>query len=91
MPNTLKRCSMEDGVKGLACSSSIFIFSGDESPYRVFTPVLGEYMELDDAVLAHAYGELGDSAACALWEGFLLCVRVLSRSRTARESFKRVQ
>ena len=35
MPNTLKRCSMEDGVKGLACSSSIFIFSGDESPYRV--------------------------------------------------------
>ena len=64
MPNTLKRCSMEDGVKGLACSSSIFIFSGDESPY--FTPVLGEYMELDYAVLAHVYGEVGDSAACAL-------------------------
>ena len=63
----------------------LFIFSGDESPY--FTPVLGEYMELDDAVLAHVYGEVGDSAACALWEGFLLCVRVLSRSRTARESF----
>ena len=57
----------------------------------VLLHLLGASMELDDAVLAHAYGELGDSAACALWEGFLLCVRVLSRSRTARESFKRVQ
>ena len=39
-------------------------------------------MELHDAVLAHAYGEVGDSAACALWEGFLRCVRVLSCDRT---------
>ena len=41
-------------------------------------------MELDDAVLAHAYGEVGDSAACALWEGFLRCVRVLSCEPRAR-------
>ena len=43
-------------------------------------------MELDDAVLAHAYGELGDSAACALWEGFLRCVRVLSCEHESRSN-----
>ena len=43
-------------------------------------------MELDDAVLAHACGELGDSAACALWEGFLWCVRVLSCEHESRSN-----
>jgi hypothetical protein len=32
----------------------------------VLLHLLGAYMELDDAVLAHAYGEVGDSAACVL-------------------------
>ena len=43
-------------------------------------------MELDDAVLAHAYGEVGDSAACAFWEGFLRCVRVLPCDHEARSN-----
>ena len=43
-------------------------------------------MELDDAVLAHAYGEVGDSAACAFWEGFLRCVRVLSCEHESRSN-----
>ena len=43
-------------------------------------------MELDDAVLAHACGEVGDSAACALWEGFLRCVRVLSCEHESRSN-----
>ena len=34
-------------------------------------------MDHDDAVLTHTFGGLGDSAACALWEGFLRCLRVL--------------
>ena len=33
-------------------------------------------MEHDDAVLTRTFGGVGDSAACALWEGFLRCVRV---------------
>ena len=43
-------------------------------------------MELHDVVLAHAYGEVGDSAACALWEGFLRCVRVLSCEHESRSN-----
>ena len=43
-------------------------------------------MELDDAVLAHAYGEVGGSAACAFWEGFLRCVRVLSCEHESRSN-----
>ena len=43
-------------------------------------------MELDDDVLAHAYGEVGDSVACALWEGFLWCVRVLSCEHESRSN-----
>ena len=43
-------------------------------------------MELDDAVLAHAYGEVGDSVACALWEGFLRWVRVLSCEHESRSN-----
>jgi hypothetical protein len=66
----------------------LFIFSGDESPY--FTPVLGEYMELDYAVLAHVYGEVGDSAACALWV-FCACVCCRGRGRHESRSIKRVQ
>ena len=31
-----------------------------------FLHLLGAYMGLDDDVLAHAYGEVGDSAACVL-------------------------
>ena len=34
-------------------------------------------MERDDAVLTRTIGGVGDSAACALWEGFLRCLRVL--------------
>ena len=34
-------------------------------------------MERDDAVLTRTFGGVGDSAACALWEGFLRCLRVL--------------
>ena len=33
-------------------------------------------MERDDAVLTRTYGGVGDSAARALWEGFVRCVRV---------------
>ena len=43
-------------------------------------------MELDYAVLAHACGEVGDSAACALLEGFLRCVRVLSCEHESRSN-----
>ena len=36
-----------------------------------FAPAWSIYMELDDAMLVHVYGEVGDYVACALWEGFL--------------------
>jgi hypothetical protein len=36
--------------------------------------------------LMRNYGELGDSAACALWEGFLRCVRVLSCEHDSRSN-----
>ena len=34
-------------------------------------------MERGDAVLTRTFRGVGDSAACALWEGFVRCVRVL--------------
>ena len=34
-------------------------------------------MEHDDDVPTRTFGGVGDSVACALWEGFLRCVRVL--------------
>ena len=50
-------------------------------------------MGRDDAVFTRTFGGVRDSAACALWEGFLRCVRVLqcemSSTRVAGESFKR--
>ena len=49
-------------------------------------------MERDDAVLTRTFRGVGDSAACALWEGFVRCVRVLpceheSRSNVSSDMF----
>ena len=43
-------------------------------------------MERDDAVLTRTFGGVGDSAACALWEGFLRCVRVLFWEHESRSN-----
>ena len=43
-------------------------------------------MELDDDVLAHAYGEVGDSVACALWSCCVRCVRVRPCDHEARSN-----
>ena len=43
-------------------------------------------MEHDDAVLTRTFGGVGDSAACALWEGFLPCVRVLFWDHESRSN-----
>jgi hypothetical protein len=43
-------------------------------------------MERDDAVLAHTYGGVGDSAACALWSCCVRCVRVRPCDHEARSN-----
>ena len=39
-----------------------------------------------DAVLTRTYGGVGDSAARALWEGFVRCVRVLPWEHEGRSN-----
>ena len=43
-------------------------------------------MDHDDAVLTRTFGGLSGSAACALWEGFLRCVRVLPWEHEGRSN-----